>query len=93
MTVRQLTTYHTVMANYRIRKSSETENLASILKIDIRNIKIITLISNLTLYRNSFTYRGINEWNLLPERIRESENIGSFKKEVKVWIFKEVSRF
>ena len=50
-------------------------------------------MSNLTLYRKSFTYRGIEMWNQLLSGLRNIDKIGHFKIEVKKWIFNEVPKF
>ena len=58
MTVRQLLFYHTMLTVFRIRKSGETEFLASLLLKENRNNNIIVPSCNLTLYRKSFVFRG-----------------------------------
>ena len=59
LTVKQLMVYHTLTTVFRIRKTGEPEGLASTLNYENRNNNIIFPTSNLTLYRKSFTYRGI----------------------------------
>ena len=73
--------------------SKEPELLASMLLRENMRGKIIIPMSNLTLYRKSFSYRGICYWNTLPERLRNISRIGLFKIELKKWIFSEVSKF
>ena len=57
------------------------------------NDRIIIPQSRLTLYRKSFTYRGILIWNKLPGKLRNERRIGCFKKELRTWIFETVSMF
>jgi hypothetical protein len=40
----------------------------------------------LSLYRNSFGFRGANNWNSLPRSLRQMEQIGSFKRELEAKI-------
>ena len=92
MTVKQLTIYHTLMTIYRIRRSGEPEYLSSVLCNDNRNAKIIIPMSNLTLYRQSFIYRGIQNWNCLPEYLRSIKDYTAFKRSLRQWIHEEVER-
>ena len=55
--------------------------------------KIIMKNSKLSLYRSSFVYRGADLWNKLPDHLRTSSKIGSFKKGLKVWVVENVPRF
>ena len=93
MTVNQMVRYHTVLAVFRIRISKEPEYLAASLCHDNIYGKIIVKNTRLTLAQNSFTIRGACNWNALPSSIRTTKKIGLFKKEVKKWIKKFVSRF
>ena len=93
MTVQQLIQYHTLLTVFRIRKSAEPEYLALYLQRENRNGNVIPPFSNMTLYRRSFVYRGILNWNNLPRSIRFIESLPIFKKEVKLWIMQNVSRF
>ena len=93
LTVQQLIVYHTLLAVFRIRLTGEPEFLASVLMRDNFRGKIIIPMSNLTLYRKSFTYRGICYLNSLPETMRSLNNIVKFKKEVKEWILINVTKF
>ena len=93
LTVKQQIVYHTVLTVHKIRQNDEPEFLASKLKRDNRNGKIIIPQSNLTLYRKSFLYRGILSWNSLPDDIRKEENSRIFKKLSRCWILQNVSRF
>ena len=93
MTVNQLIVFHSVLTVYRIRKSGEPEDLATCLRRDNRNHNIIIPQSNLELYRKSFVYRAIRTWNLVPRHVRNLENLMTFKKHLKTWIFNEVEKF
>ena len=93
LTVKQLILYHTLLTVYRTRNSQEPEYLASILSRDNPYGKIIITNTNLSLYRKSFAYRGVINWNLLPTHVRQISAIGAFKKELKNWIKREVPRF
>ena len=93
LTVSQLVVYHTMITVFRVRISGEPEKLASVLLYENRNNNIIFPSSNLSLYRKSFTYRGISIWNKMPRTIRNIQKIGLFKSKLKEWIFKEVAKF
>ena len=93
LTVNQLVRYHTLLAVYRIRRSGEPEYLATSLCNNNRNGKIIVQNTKLTLAQKSFKLRGACHWNALPAEIRNLEKIGTFKKEIKVWIKHNIPRF
>ena len=93
MTITQLIEYHTLIAMYKIKKYHEPEylfNLAS--NENIRgNINIPP--NALTLFKKSFCYRGHEAFNKLPQTIKESPNLFSFKREAKKWINSNIRRF
>ena len=93
LTVKQLILYHTLLTVYRVRSTQEPEYLASILRRENYYGKIIIPNTNLSLYRKSFGYRGACNWNSLPHEIRHLEPISTFKRELRVWIKREISRF
>ena len=93
ITVKQLTIYHTLMTIYRIRRSGEPEYLSSDLCNDNTNAKIIIPMSNLTLYRQFFIYRGIQNWNSLPGYLRSIKDYTALKRSLRQWIHKEVEKF
>ena len=93
MTVHQLVVYHTLLTVFKIRQNGEPEYLATILKIDNRNGKIIVPNSKLVLAKNSFCYRGASNWNSLPTYIRNATKIGEFKRKLKKWIMENIARF
>ena len=93
LTVNQLIRYHTLLAVYRIRMTKEPEYFAASLCNDNRNGNIIVQKTKLSLALKSFKIRGACQWNALPASIRNLENIGTFKKEVKTWIKQHVPRF
>ena len=93
MSVSQLIVYHTVLLVFKIRKASEPEYLATFLKNDGRTGKIIIPNTKLGLTQKSFCYRGSANWNTLPEDLRKSVNIGTFKFGLKKWILQNIPRF
>ena len=93
MTVSQLIKYHSILSVYRIRKSNEPEYLANLLNRDNRNNNIIVPQSNMELYRRSFVYRSICDWNNLPKEIRNIQKIMPFKKTLKSWIKINITKF
>ena len=93
LTVRQLIFYHSMLAAYRIKLTGEPESLGILFNNENRNSKIIIPMSNLTLYRKSFVYRGILGWNTLPENLKLPMGMGQFKANLKRWIRCEVPKF
>ena len=93
LTVRQLIMYHTLLTVYRVRQTQEPEYLASLLCRDSPNGRIVIQNTSLTLAQKSFSIRGACNWNSLPPSIRTLESLSQFKKEVKVWIKREIPRF
>ena len=93
LTVNQLITYHTVTSVFKIRKSSEPEYLSGILNKDSRNKRILIPNLDLGLAQKSFTIRGAESWNKLPEYIRNQSKISIFKKMVKNWIVLNIPKF
>ena len=93
LTIIQLEYSHTVISVFKIRKSGEPEYLATRLLKDSRNGRIMISNLELKLAQNSFTIRGADYWNRLPENIRKQEKIGTFKKLAKKWILENVPRF
>ena len=93
LTIIQLEYYHTLISVFKIRKSGEPEYLATRLLKDSRNRRIMIPNLELKLAQNSFTIRGADYWNRLPENIRKQEKIGTFKKLAKKRILKNVHRF
>ena len=83
LSVYQLICYHSVIAVFKIRSSKEPEYLASILTKDSRNDRIIIPNLDLRVAQNSFTLRGAESWNLLPQHLRQNPKIGSFKNQLR----------
>ena len=93
LSVNQLIYYHSVIAVFKIRSSGEPEHLASILKRDSRNSRIIIPNLDLTVAHKSFTLRGAHSWNQLPFNLIKAEKIGTFKKLTRKWILAYIPRF
>ena len=69
LSVNQLIAYHTLLQIFKIRMTKEPEYLAEILGRDNRNGNIIVTNTDLTLAKNSFTFRGSQLWNSLPGQV------------------------
>ena len=93
LTINQLVFYHTSIQVFKIRSNNEPEHLASILRLDSRNRRILIPNLNLKIAQDSFTVRGAASWNLLPLSIREQTKIGIFKKLMKSWVLDNISMF
>ena len=93
LTVMQLEYYHSVISVFKIRSSGEPKYLANRLLKDSRNARIMIPNLELRLTQKSFTIRGADYWNRLPENIRKQSKIGIFKKLAQKWILENVPRF
>ena len=93
MTVKQLISYHTLLTVFRIRSSGEPEYLESHLNKDTRNGRIQLPCFKIKLAQNSFRYRSIKWWNMMPENIRAATKVSSFKSLCGDWVLNNVSRF
>ena len=93
LSVNQLISYHTLISVFKMRASGEPEYLAQFLSNDNRNDRLVIPNTDLTLTKNSFAFRGPEQWNQLPIQLRKQVKIGTFKKELKKWIFENVSQF
>ena len=93
LTVQQLIVYHTLVTVFRIRKSQEPEELGVMLTRDNHNGHIIMKNTQLSLYRNSFVFRGSLLWNKLPREIRLESKMSQFKKHLRKWLLENIERF
>ena len=93
LTVGQLVVYHTLLTVFRIRNTKEPEYLAHVMCRDSRGGRVRLPNFNLQIAQRSFTYRGAQYWNMLPEVIRSSSKQSQFKNLSKQWVLKNISRF
>ena len=93
MTVAQIIVYHTLLLVFKIRMFGEPEYLAAFLKADNRAGRIVVPNTRLSLFKKSFSLRGSENWNALPESLRTCTKIGDFKRGLKKWIFDNIPRF
>ena len=99
LSVHQLVFFHSVLLIYKVKKDRVPENLynmfSSTYSYDTRQARggMIKLmgIPKLDLSKNSFRWRGANQFNQLPETIRTSPNVMVFKARAKEWIRSNVS--
>ena len=93
LSVRQLVAYHTLLAVYRVRHTNEPEYLYQVLSRENHNGHIIMKNVQLSLYRNSFIFRGALLWNKLPKKLRMISQKDVFKKSLRTWVEENVHRF
>ena len=93
LTVNQLITYHTLLTVFKIRQSGEPEYLASFLQDDRASGRIILPKTKLSLFMNSFVWRGAATWNQLSMELRKSSKIGHFKRGAREWVLGNVVPF
>ena len=93
LSVNQLISYHSMLTLFKIRSSKEPEYLSQFLCNDSRNLRIVVPNQDLTLTKNSFSFRASDQWNQLPIQLRKEVKIGTFKKDVKKWIIANVAQF
>ena len=86
LTINQLVVFHTLLMVYKIRKTKEPEYMASLLCTESRNNRIMIPNTKLSLAIDSFFWRGANDWNKLPQSLRQMEKFNEFKGEVFQWV-------
>ena len=93
MSVHQLVFYHSVMTVYKIRQTGEPEYLADRLLKDNFRGNLIVPITDLTLAKKSFCFRGGDSWLSVPGAIRNIQKVGPFKTALKRWTKANITRF
>ena len=93
LSVKQLVFYYSALTTFRIRCSKEPEYLNSIMARDNQRGNIIIPNTHLSLAKQSYCYRGAEEWNGLPHNIRSIDTIAKFKLELRKWIKQNVQPF
>ena len=93
VTVHQLIFYHSIVTVYKIRKSGEPEYLSQYLTNDNIRGNIVIPVTDLSLAMKSFCFRSGNDWNALPQDIRNIAKIGPFKQRLKLWTKDNIKRF
>ena len=86
---------HTLLAVYRMRQNGEPEYLSSILRRSSRQVRGSIIVENnkRELVRNSFTFRGAEQWNKMPLELRIENKLRKFKLELRKWVVQHVPRF
>ena len=97
----QICVYHTLLEAYNIVRMSASEKIR--LKWTDTNEKKYILRSNtkddLKIPEKpvakclNFTYNGAKLFNMLPKRIRETQNLNSFKILTKEWIWENIPSY
>ena len=93
LSVKQLIFYHTALTTYRIRNSGQPEYLSTIMSKDNMRGNIIVPNCTLSLAKRSYCFRGADEWNNLPNSLRDICSVRKFKIELKRWIVANVAAF
>ena len=93
LSVKQLEFFHTVMTIYKMKQFNEPEYFVDKIQNVNRNGNIILNNCRLSLFRKSFSFRGLEYWNSLPSELRSISGISNFKKELKKWVMQNVQRF
>ena len=93
LSVKQLEFFHTVMTIYKMKQFNEPEYFVDKIQNVNRNGNIILNNCRLSLFRKSFSFRGLEYWNSLPSELRSISGISNFKKELKNWVMLNVQRF
>ena len=102
LSVHQLTAFHTACQVYKVHTTKKPEYHYNRLFFDkndiinrtnIRGLKMNAkrIDFDLSLARGSFFYQGSRIWNLLPQKVKNSENLRKFKTNCKNWIQENIS--
>ena len=95
LSIHQLGAQRTLMMIKKIILSKKPSYLSS--KLIVREsgprttAALIPVAASLNITRESFLYRGIKLFNLLPEEIRSQNTISVFKADLKEWIRGNIS--
>ena len=81
------------MTIYKMKQFNEPEYFVDKIQNVNRNGNIILNNCRLSLFRKSFSFRGLEYWNSLPSELRSISGISNFKKELKKWVMQNVQRF
>ena len=84
LTVNQVN--HTSLTGFKIKNRREPEALATLLQVKGGAGRIILPRTRLTLFMNSFAWRGAALWNRMPVNLRNCPKISSFKNKAKRWV-------
>ena len=97
MSVSQLAFYHTVVLLYKVKHSQQPRYLFSMISSaensrygarsgQAGKLRATGQIPKQTVNWNSFKWRSVRCWNLLPYELRHCEDILNFKKSLKTWV-------
>ena len=100
ISVHQMIAFSTLLMVFKVLKSGKPTYLAGKLEVireagmsvrgwDGPKVKVPNY--NLDISRAGFIYRGAKLFNKLPRALREEERTEVFKKELKIWVRKNVS--
>ena len=100
LSVSQLGVFHSLVTVYKILQTQSPHYLYSKLKSEsMRELRSTGSMriklggdsqARTELARRSFKYRATSQWNRLPEEIRESENVKTFKLKLKKWVSENI---
>ena len=100
MSINQLCVYHTLLEAYNVTKNSSSEDIKSkwerksnerILRSETKNDQIIPVKPSTKC--TGFSYNGSKLYNMLPCSIKNSKSPGTFKSQIKGWIWKNIPAY
>ena len=104
LSVNQLVFFHTVLLLFKVRKYQKPRGLFQMAistenrRYGARSVQAGKLRANgskipvQVLNFNSFKWRSVRNWNLLPVQLRQMENLAKFKTALKTWVKENVQR-
>ena len=100
LSVRQLAMYHTVVLVFKVLETGTPSYIRAMFSTEYRRmtrqalqgmIKPSRSVAKQELVSNSFRFRAVHDYNLLPVNIKEATNLLTFKKLAKQWIMETIS--
>ena len=99
LTVRQMVQYHSLVLVYKIRLENKPEYFRRQFSFDFPyQTRLATGLGlrrienyKYNVTKNSFIPRTTATWNQLPESIRSSETVNTFKNKAKLWVKENIS--
>ena len=86
MSIQEMTKIHTSTILWKAINLRTPSNLHEQIVLDPTNGKIILQEARLQFTSNKFSIRASENWNNLPQHLRENMSLGSFKKNIKIWL-------
>ena len=86
LSVVEMTTLSTITQMWKILHNNSPRNLSEKISVDPANGKIRLLETRLQFTKQKYLHRAGENWNKMPQYLRETRTLGCFKKQARKWI-------